>query len=605
MSVNSKMTAIADEIRNKTGLSDTLALDQMAIDIAAIPAYPKNVPDYVQAEAERVATAVSALQNENTISFIALSDIHASDTYQDSIYHAAQAAGIIKGKVPIDFTASLGDVVNGAYNDTYDAHMENLLTSVRVLSIADPDVRLDGNHDNDIYNADINLSPDELHRYTTRFNSSAVTVPSTDADRGYFHLDIAEKKTRVICVNSADLKDISPTAPQDGHHVSAAQFEWLVGTLNMSAKADWKIIVLSHHPIHWYGSMEKVLTILGAYVSGASGSISADGKTVSFNFSGKNAAKLVLCVNGHTHNFVHGKRGTNEIIQMSTPNGCYGRNNEYGNANSYPDADFRNKYGETTTYSKTKNTANDTSFVVYTVDYEKEIVFATCYGSGYDRMVSYADTVYFAVTNILTNVSNSNTETIAKQGGSYSATLAATDGYELDSVTVTMGGVDITSTAYSNGRITIAEITGDIAITATAKKLPTVIDIDAVGYTDNARWSTSDGGIRTGATGHIAVNLISFERTAGQTITVTLSGINWQYGSNCTLVLCVDGAYKYGAYLNADKTESAVGVNVKKLENGAVELKFYDPGNPSAWSGINGFKVSGYGSAEDAVITIE
>jgi 3',5'-cyclic AMP phosphodiesterase CpdA len=599
------MSAFADEIRTKTGLSDALDNTQMVIDIAAIPTRPQNVPSYVQTEAERVAAAVAALQNENTLSFIAMSDLHAGGDNQNSIYHAAQAAAIIKGRVPIDFTAVLGDVAHGAGSDSHEAHMANLLTSVRVLSFAGPDLRLDGNHDANIYNAGINLTPDELHRYTSRFNRPGVTVPGTDAERGYFYLDLEEKKTRIICLNTADLKDIPPAAPQDGHHVSAAQFNWLVSTLNMAGKTGWKIIVLSHHPVHWYGSMPNVLSILEAYASGTSGSVSADGQTVAFNFSGKNPAKLVLCVNGHTHNFVHGKRGTNQICQMTTPNACYGRNNEYGNANYYPDADFREKYGEETTYSKTANTAKDTAFVVYTVDFENEVIHAICYGAGYDRVMSYSDAVYHIVTNSLIQVLNSNETAVIQQGASYSAKLTAVEGYELDSVTVTMGGVDVTSTAYSNGTITIADVSGDIVITATAKKMPIVVDINAVGYTDNARWSTSDGGIRTGATGHIAVNLIPFERTAGQTITVTLSGINWQYGTNCTLVLCVDGAFKYGAYLNADKTEAAVGVNVKKLTNGAVELKFYDPGNPSAWSGINGFKVSGYGAAADAVITIE
>jgi hypothetical protein len=74
----------------------------------------------------------------------------------------------------------------------------------------------------------------------------------------------------------------------------------------------------------------------------------------------------------------------------------------------------------------------------------------------------------FTITNTLTNVTNSNNASTITENDSYSATLTADTGYTLDSVTVTMGGVDITSTAYSSGTVTIASVTGNIVITASA-----------------------------------------------------------------------------------------------------------------------------------------
>lgn len=50
----------------------------------------------------------------------------------------------------------------------------------------------------------------------------------------------------------------------------------------------------------------------------------------------------------------------------------------------------------------------------------------------------------------------------------FNVTLTADAGRTISSVTVTMGGVDITATAYANGVVTIAEVTGDVVITATA-----------------------------------------------------------------------------------------------------------------------------------------
>lgn len=74
----------------------------------------------------------------------------------------------------------------------------------------------------------------------------------------------------------------------------------------------------------------------------------------------------------------------------------------------------------------------------------------------------------YSVTNTLKNCTTSNSTTGVGTGGIYKATITANDGYELSSVVVTMGGENITSTAYSDGVITIATITGDIVITASA-----------------------------------------------------------------------------------------------------------------------------------------
>jgi len=76
----------------------------------------------------------------------------------------------------------------------------------------------------------------------------------------------------------------------------------------------------------------------------------------------------------------------------------------------------------------------------------------------------------YLITNALTHVTNSNTSASIQSGSAYSGTLTADTDYTIDSVVITMGGVDITSTAYSNatGEINIASVTGDILVTATA-----------------------------------------------------------------------------------------------------------------------------------------
>lgn len=93
----------------------------------------------------------------------------------------------------------------------------------------------------------------------------------------------------------------------------------------------------------------------------------------------------------------------------------------------------------------------------------------------------------YAVTNTLTRCTTSNAATHVDEGSSYTATISANSGYTLSSVKVTMGGTDITATAYnsSTGVISIASVTGAIAITATATSSASYTNlVDTYGYTD-------------------------------------------------------------------------------------------------------------------------
>ena len=76
----------------------------------------------------------------------------------------------------------------------------------------------------------------------------------------------------------------------------------------------------------------------------------------------------------------------------------------------------------------------------------------------------------YTVTQTLTNVTSDITATSAVYNTPISGTLTADSGYTISTVTVEMGGVDITSTAYDNtdDSITIALVTGNVVITTSA-----------------------------------------------------------------------------------------------------------------------------------------
>ena len=85
-----------------------------------------------------------------------------------------------------------------------------------------------------------------------------------------------------------------------------------------------------------------------------------------------------------------------------------------------------------------------------------------------DIIITVVATKQFAIQNELTNVTSSNSANYAKENDSYTAVLTAADGYTLSNVTVTMDGIDITSTAYADGTVSIGAVAGDVVITATA-----------------------------------------------------------------------------------------------------------------------------------------
>lgn len=112
--------------------------------------------------------------------------------------------------------------------------------------------------------------------------------------------------------------------------------------------------------------------------------------------------------------------------------------------------------------------------------------------------------VYYSVTKNLTNCVVSNGATKVVEGSSYSATITANSGYELSSVSVTMGG---SAVSVSGGVINIASVTGDIVITAVAVEtdntyinlIPLSVDASGnayngtQGYKTNTRIRTSNG----------------------------------------------------------------------------------------------------------------
>ena len=76
----------------------------------------------------------------------------------------------------------------------------------------------------------------------------------------------------------------------------------------------------------------------------------------------------------------------------------------------------------------------------------------------------------FPVRQELTKATSTYSGTSVAKNGSFSATISADSGYEIDDLTVSMGGVDITELVYNSGTgaVSISNVTGAIYINAVA-----------------------------------------------------------------------------------------------------------------------------------------
>ena len=103
--------------------------------------------------------------------------------------------------------------------------------------------------------------------------------------------------------------------------------------------------------------------------------------------------------------------------------------------------------------------------------------------------------------NVTFNGTNctSNGASTATEGTTYTATITANSGYEMESITVTMGGAT-QSGVVSENKVTIQNVTGAIVITASAKAQVVNI-LTSAGYDVklDQRWSHSTSGFTSGS----------------------------------------------------------------------------------------------------------
>lgn len=618
----SSIRDIANAIREKNGTTTKYKVAEMGAAVTALPNEDTithaDIPNYVKAEALAVAEKVKAVMKADSIVFLAISDLHhtgsQADNWQTNInagnLHACQALKVLSYSLPqIDFACMLGDVTFGNAKTTTQLMQQQFNQINGWLGEAwknIPQLRTVGNHDTGEYSTLVGAQ--FLKNNIWKYNEGAVYGSE---EYGYCYRDFAEKKLRVICLNTCEGETVSGESA--AYCCSPEQLLWFAQTLYaVGSKADaaqWGIIVLGHYPLD-LGGAYPTGNIVKAYVAGES--TVQNGVTV--NFNGHNSAKFIANVHGHNHCFQFGKlhsvangQGTEfDAWRMCTPNACFYRNNSgVVTMNGI-------SFGDPAPHDKTAGTGKDTAFNVNVINPSEQVLYSFCYGAGIDRTIGYAATVYYSITNTLTNVTTSNDAVAAEDGTAYSATITAADGYTMSSVTVAMGGTDITSTAYNSdtGVISIAAVTGDVVITAKATKVvsyhnlvPKAVDSSGASapYTDGLMLSSSGA---TSAYAHFTTTgFIPFDGGANHVYRIGGEGITWnEYGARI-------------AWYNADFTLKGSVLSYNQLDKSIYyPTKIDDPNAAAAFStdanvapphGAAYFRVSAKGKGENLVVTLD
>lgn len=156
----------------------------------------------------------------------------------------------------------------------------------------------------------------------------------------------------------------------------------------------------------------------------------------------------------------------------------------------------------------------------------------------------------YTITQNLTNVTSDNSATSVITGGSFTTNLTANDGYSISSITVTMGGTDITSSAVNGNVISIASVTGDIVITSVASE-PNYTNLATSfqeGYRFNSSGTTTAQDGATACLNYIPFTKATVVRVKGfGDLTFTNSAVYSSSKSvlNCTKVTSMTSALTY------------------------------------------------------------
>lgn len=360
-----------------------------------------GTPDYVLTAADALAKKVVNHIGSDNIVFAVMADAHLgyyTDTGNAAGKQAGQALKRLNERCALDFVAHVGDYTTGAYNTTVESAMHDMADYQLLIGSKFPGRQTwcVGNHDDAPYQATANrMSQTQVYAAISRKNLASNGYVPGDAAYGY--MDFPGLRLRLIYLDTHDRRSWGSAQVGSGENcaflnvenISAAQLQWLADhALNFSGVDDpskWSILVFSHAVLSTSGTYTdpggtvhpcntaNAATLLKAYATKKSGSITHGGVTVNYNFTEVTPAGIIGCIHGHEHRYANETVG-GAFLSICCPNIMNGRERVSADGN---------------TYTKTEGTANGTSFCVFSINRADKKIYVDHYGPGIDREFNY------------------------------------------------------------------------------------------------------------------------------------------------------------------------------------------------------------------------
>lgn len=370
-------------------------------------------------------------------------------------------------------TAINKTIFGGDFGNTYDPSdtdktMEEWMDIMREWKLAVRDIpnhhSVVGNHDRgDGENIPAIDTDKELYGFLFAPEETNDIVRGGDF---FYYIDDVNERTRYLYMDTGLCEN----------WFSDEQCKFFIEALK-TTPVGWHIVAASHI---WFvyaststptvgsvpANIQKVLKLFDDYNARATGSVTIKSESNAYDFSDC-GAKVEFCIGGHTHvDYVFASDNGIPVILCRT--------------------DSRHLRGDDSIDPTEETTKSAVSAIV--ADYDNENIAVIRVGRGSSFVVDITNPtqeVRYTIATNLTNVASSSNVVQIREGESYSTTLTPTLG-EITSVTVIMGGTDITNSAYtsSTGVISIPSVTGDVVITAVADVVaPSYTNVlDTVGY---------------------------------------------------------------------------------------------------------------------------
>ena len=457
-----------------TSGSNSVTYDGSEAETIDIPAgVSDDTPDYVLTAADALAKKVVNHIGADNVVFAVMADAHLgyyTDTGNAAGKQAGQALKRLNERCALDFVAHVGDYTTGAYNTTVESAMRDMADYQLLIGskFSARQAWCVGNHDDAPYQATANrMSQTQVYAAISRKNLASNGYVPGDAAYGY--MDFPGMRLRLIYLDTHDRRSWGSAQVGAGENcaflnvenISAAQLQWLADhALNFSGVDDpskWSILVLSHAVLGTSGTYTdpsgtvhpcntaNAATLLKAYATKKSGSITHGGVTVNYNFTAVTPAGIIGCIHGHEHRYANEIVG-GAFLSICCPNIMNGRERVSADGN---------------TYTKTAGTANGTSFCVFSINRADKKIYVDHYGPGVDRVFDYTviDPSAPSYTNLLPSAIDTDGSVYNGVGwekgyrlGSDGAPSGQNDSYLTGFIPVKMGDVvHLKNVKWQNG----------------------------------------------------------------------------------------------------------------------------------------------------------